>query len=421
MTNLLINQSSESQQKVMKKSFISIMALVFLCACQPANETEEKTDVTTQPLSFQTQLIADSLSHLWAHFVADIDGDNMTDVVYINNNSSGGHLAYLKGQAEKGLWQKKVIAETPPPGGLFAAGDLEGGDIDADGDVDVLAVKHPGEWVDAGASAEIYWYKNPEWQPFTIGTVPDAVKDMSLADFDLDGDLDLAVLTFDEATLSIFRQDAADQWVRVQFIHHISLHEGMGAGDIDGNGTIDIIANGHTFFNPGGDLSEKWEMETIDTKWNTQEGDWSRNGTKEEVADLDGDGSLEVLISHSERAGYPIAWYDRNADGSYIEHIVADNVPACHTLKVVDIDLDGDLDIYAGINSARAVNLDIQEHFIKLYLNNGDATEWEEVKLLDDGIYNGLVSDLEGDGDIDLFRLPHHEAHELYIFINQLK
>ncbi len=38
-----------------------------------------------------------------------------------------------------------------------------------------------------------------------------------------------------------------------------------------------------------------------------------------------------------------------------------------------------------------------------------------------EGIYNGRVADFEGDGDMDIFRYPNHEATELFFMENQVK
>ncbi len=184
---------------------IFVLLLSFSSSC--TNKPKAAQADAEAVLAFQSRLIFDEANHWWAHCPGEITGDGIMDLIYIHQNASGGHLAYLEGRTDSLPWTSHVIAEAPVSGGLFASGDLECGDIDFDGDTDLLAVKHPGEWQDAAAPAEIYWYKNPDWQPEYIGTVPDAVKDMSLADFNGDGKMDLAVMTFDEHTLSIFLQE----------------------------------------------------------------------------------------------------------------------------------------------------------------------------------------------------------------------
>lgn len=398
--------------------------LLTYCGAESTVEAEAEMEMapepTNKPMEFISHRVVEDAEFWWALTIGDVTNDGLQDVIYINNNANGGHLGFRAGSKDGTAWKETIVAEAPPTGGTFAAGDLEVGDMDGDGDIDILGVKHTGEWDDAGASAELFYYENPSWAVHAIGEAKDAVKDMSIGDFDGDGLADLAVLTFDESNLRIHHQQKDGSFSMVQDITQKGLHEGMDVGDLNGDGRQDIIANGFVFFNPGGDLTAAWTMETIDPKWNTQTGDWSANGTKTFVADVDG--TPTIFMSHSERSGFPLASYVRGADGTYTETVIVEELPAAHTLQVYDMDLDGDLDIVTGINSARAVNLEPKvEHFeVLVMINNGDGT-WKRKVIENDGIYNGRVADFEGDGDYDLFRYPNHEAKELFFMENMVR
>jgi hypothetical protein len=397
--------------------------LCFSCGNQNRNEptrTRSEPDLEQKELVFEQRQIADSLKHIWAHVPVDLSGDGIGDLVYIYENASGGYLAYRVGMQEPGIWKEVIIAQTPPDRGLFASGDMECGDMDGDGDMDVIAVRHPGEWIDAGADADLFWYENPSWTPHFIGTVPDAVKDVSVSDFNRDRRTDLAVMTFETSTLSIFEQQGPDSFERIQFWENfMNLHEGMGLGDVNGDGWNDIIAGAVIFTNPAGE-AEDWRVENLDPKWNTQTGDWSRNATKAFLRDLDGDGHMEIFISHSERAGYPVSYY-KKINGAWEEHVVCDSLAACHTLQVFDFDLDGDFDVLAGSNKGRAVNLGKESFEVMLFLAGDDYANWTPLKLSDEGIYNGQAIDYDGDGDMDIFRYPEHESEMAYLLENKLK
>ncbi len=401
--------------------FLLTTILLLVSGCNNGAKKSQSEQAPLADLTFKSRVISDTALYWWAHCPADVTGDGISDLVFINQNSSGGYLAYLEGRTDEELWEEVVIAETPPSGGLFASGDMECGDMDGDGDIDVLGIKHPGEWQDAGAEAEIYWYENPGWNPHPVGTVPDAVKDISLADFNKDGLLDMAVLTFDEHTMSVFLQETGEPWNRVFYVEQFgNLHEGMGVGDFDGDGDTDIVATGHIFYHPGNDLTKNWETENLNEKWNNQTGDWSRNATKTFVRDIDGDGSSEIFIAHSERAGYPLSMYSRTEEGSWKEQVILDSIPACHTLQVFDFDLDGAYDILAGVNRGRAVNLGFESYEVMVLLSRDDFSSFDQKILTTGGIYNGQAADYDGDGDVDIFRYPDHEAIEYYLMENKI-
>jgi hypothetical protein len=411
----------------MKFRFLLFLVLfVGLMSCggpESSPPEDGKSNEVTEPMNameFSAHRVVDSATWWWALTIADVTNDGIQDIVYIHNNARGGHLAYRAGKQSPGIWQETIVAEAPPTGGTFAAGDLEAGDMDGDGDIDILGVKHTGEWDDASESAEIYWYENPGWEPHLIGMAKDAVKDLSIGDFDGDGLADLAVLTFDEENLRIHHHQPDGSFKMVADITKKGLHEGMDIGDLDGDGDNDIVANGFVFSNPGGDLTAEWPISLVDVKWNNQEGDWSANGTKHFLADLNDDGTPEIFVTHSERAGYPLSYYTRQEDGSYVETVILEEIPAAHTLQVYDMDLDGDLDVVTGINFARAVNIEVDHFEVMVLLYEGDGN-WTKKVIEDEGIYNGRVADFEGDGDYDIFRYPNHEAKELFLLVNQTK
>ena len=370
-------------------------------------------------LHFTPATIADDVRWWWALTVADVTGDGLSDLVHIDTNSTGGYLGYRVGSTKPGTWEQLIVADTAPDGRPFASGDLETGDFDGDGDIDLIGVSHPGEWADASATARIYWYENPSWTPRPIGESEGAVKDLSVADFNDDGRLDLAVLNFHSEQLRVYQQSSDGSFALAYETRQPGLHEGMDVGDLDGDGDADIAANGYAFLNPGSD-DGSWAVETIDDRWHTQDGDWSRNATKNACADMDGDGIDEVFISHSERSGYPVMYYRRTAPGQWAPTTVADSLPAAHTLQVADMDQDGDLDVLTGVNKDRAWNLEIREFPVNIYLNKGDGLSFETLTIAEGGIYNGRVADFEGDGDYDLFRLDGHEAKTLELHLNTL-
>ncbi|MGC9326831.1 MAG: hypothetical protein ACP5I1_04285, partial [Candidatus Hinthialibacter sp.] len=118
---------------------------------------------------FQIQTISDQADMWWARALVDINDNGLLDIALQNNNAHGGWLGWLETQADQRSWKRHIIAETAPNNETFACGDLDAGDIDNDGDIDIFAFAHPGEWDEGGAPTTIYWYENPSWKAHKIG------------------------------------------------------------------------------------------------------------------------------------------------------------------------------------------------------------------------------------------------------------
>lgn len=388
---------------------LTLSALMIFCA-------------SDRDLQFKEVKIFNKADLWWARVLADINQDGITDMVLSNANGSGGWLGWLEGSTDLSQpWKVHIIADSLEDGRRFAAGDLDLGDFDNDGDVDVIGVVHPGEWTDAGASAEIFWFENPSWKRRRVGEIPDALKDINVDDLDGDGKLDIIAMTFDESIMTIFKQEENGQFSVARQFHLTNLHEGMATGDINGDGYIDIAANGYCILNPGDDITLPWKVLNIEAIWNNQTGDWSRNATKHACYDFDEDGDQEVIVSHSERRGYPVAIYDLLDEKANKWHktVLLDSLTAAHNLQVFDFDLDGDADILTGVNKHRAMNLNVKDYPVYILLNQ--PAGWDSLRIHSDGIYNALVSDYDGDGDYDIFRYPTHDVSDFYLMINQIR
>lgn len=382
------------------------------------------------PLVFEPHVIESDAVLWWARSLGDINGDGLLDLAVHHNNGHGGWLGWYEASGGGTAWQRHVIAQQAPGGGTFACGAMDAADLDGDGDRDLLGCTHPGEWKQEGAASEIYWFENPQpqgdpastpWRHHLIGRVPAFVKDMKLADFNGDGRQDLVAITFVGNRLLVFRQDRPSPWTNVLNITVPNLHEGLDVGDITGSGWADVATNGYWLESPGGDLTQGWQLRSVDEKWHNQTGDWSRNATKVACRDITGDGRAEIFISHSERSDYPVSWYHAPdpRSGPWQEHLLTDRLAAVHTLQVADVDGDGHQDVLAGVNRSRAQALGRREFPVILFRNLGDNLQWEEVLLTQEGIYNGQIGDVQGDGRPDIVRLATHDATTCEILINQ--
>lgn len=362
--------------------------------------------------------------------LVDIDGDEILDLAAIQGGW-GSPLVWYERTRQDAHWQRHVIAESGPSGVRFSAGDLAAGDIDGDGDADVVGFEHPGEWHNDYTAdiepTEIHWFENLDhgasWKRHAIGRVPDFVKDVELADFNGDGQLDLVTITYrDEHNFSVFRQDGPSTWARVQNRAIENLHEGMDCGDIDGDGDQDVATNGYWLENPGGSLEADWPLRIVDDMWFSQsEEHWRKNATKVVCRDIDGDRRDEIFIAHSEKGGYPVAWYDSTdpRGGDWSRHDVTTGLTAVHTLALGDLNGDGHLDLLAGENGGHSVDGDDDRREVRLFYNEGNNLTWRESVLKNDGLYNGLIVDIDQDGHLDIAGPASHDGTPYEIWLNR--
>ncbi|TXF88384.1 VCBS repeat-containing protein [Neolewinella aurantiaca] len=402
--------------------FASLFLLVVSCGSDQNVHSDPDAGKEVLPeqkknrrLNFVAHRVVDNAQGWQGFTVSDVTNDGMQDLIYSCEDPGGNYLAFRTGSNEGKLWEETIVARIPAGSGNFIAQSPEASDINGDGNVDIVAVRY----LNSRDESELIWYENPEWNPRSIAKMSGNATNFSVADFDGDGRPDLAVRAMNGKALKVYRQDENGGFAMVADIKLKTLLEGMDVGDIDGDGRPDIVANGFVFTNPGAGLREEWSSAIIDDEWNGQEGE---EGTRVTVADVDGDGKAEVFITRSDQAGHPLSYYQQQPGNSWEKHVIAEALPAVHTLQVVDMDLDGRMDVVTGVNPSGAAELnpEVTSFPLLVMLNKGDGV-WKRKLIETDGIYNGRVADFEGDGDYDIFRHPNHKAPDLFFIENQIR
>jgi hypothetical protein len=316
-------------------------------------------------------------------------------------------------------------------------------DMDNDGDLDIVTSRRdPGFFgrlvprhLSQALSLEpyqIYWYENPlpaadpaigaNWVEHPIGDQGSYIKDIVAGDINRDGRMDVVARSIEHTVIYFAKQSG---WTTRTVTH--PPHEGLALGDLDRDGDLDLVLNGFWLETPPDPETGAYRQHVIDQKWYTQHtGSWHDNNADVAVADLNRDGLLDVVLSHSEKPGYPIAWYSvaaasRARAGPWMEHRIADVFDWCQTLDIGDIDGDGDLDVLAAkFERNPAEPLVNQPPFpVAIFYNlDGSASTWREQVISNEGIYSGALGDLGSDGDLDIVGPRSYWTGPVYLWEN---
>jgi hypothetical protein len=322
----------------------------------------------------------------WGKAVGDLNGDGAPDLI-VGGFSDGGLLWY-----ENPSWIPHVISSLPG----FRT-DPETGDVDLDGHTDVVSLG-----TDHSGNPWLGWFKNPDSpDAYWVPTVIDAVllHDIEVADLDNDGRMDI-VGRDQEAfppgrgdTLYIYFQTSALQWSK--HLIPCTNGEGLRVSDINRDARPDIVINGSWFQNSG-----------VDSIWIAHEytATYTYRSVAVDVADIDGDSLVDILVSPSERAGgrYRISWFKAPHDptlAEWPEHVVEDDVETVHhSLGAADFDNNGTMDIAsAKMNTGQTVPE------VKVYQNRGQGVSWVKRVIATTGSHSMRVVDVNGNGYKALF------------------
>lgn len=330
----------------------------------------------------------------WGKSVGDLNGDQRPDLI-VGGSKSGGLVWY-----ENPTWSKHGIAKD----GRWST-DHECVDLDHDGDVDIVAL----------STSALVWLENPSWSIHVIDRV--VLHDVEVADFDGDGDYDLVGRDQGEfghsgATLHFYCQSSLNDWKPMRVT--CPDGEGLATSDMDGDADIDVVINSVWFENKTNDDGfepSAWREHRYAPKW-------IHEATFVDVVDLNADGRMDVLLSPSELAGqrYRISWFEAPTEPTtdeWVEHPIALDVEAVHHFAAAaDLDLDGDIDV---VTAEMQQGVDPDQ--VTIYRNQGDCDSWNAEVIATTGSHSMRLIDVDADGDLDLFG-ANHQGRAVDLWVN---
>jgi hypothetical protein len=335
---------------------------------------------------------------------ADIDGDGIDDFVVGERTKTPSVVWYrFNGSG----WDKLVIDNSPlrPEAGGAV------GDLDRDGDPDLILGQ------DASGNA-IWWWENPRPhfdQPWKRRLIKNSGAskhhDQTVADYDGDGQPEFVTWNQRARQLLLYEipsDPRREPWSPTVIYRWDSgrEHEGFPSlpVDLDQDGQLDLIGGGRWFKHTGG---ENFQCHVIDD---------SMRFTQCAAGQLVKGGRPEVVFSPGDMDG-DAKWYQWT-DGKWQAHNLG-FVEHGHSCEVRDVDQDGNLDIFIGEMGSPGAG---DKARLYIWYGDGKGGFRKTVASQGQGIHEGLLSDLDGDGDWDILHKPYsHNAPRVDVLLNQGK
>ncbi|MEP0823092.1 MAG: VCBS repeat-containing protein [Ignavibacterium sp.] len=272
--------------------------------------------------------------------------------------------------------QKGATATGSQPRSVIAA------DFDNDGDLDLAMAAYGGTTVSIrlndgtgsfSGSTEVSVQVNPH--------------SVFAADFDGDGDMDLAAANIGSNTVSIRLNDGAGNFTGSTNVSVGTGPSSVSAADFDGDGDMDIAASNNN-------------SNTVSIRLNDGSGNFSgstnvsvgTNPISVFAADFDGDGDMDIAASNNNSNTVSIRLNDGAGNFSGSTNVSVGTNP--FFVYVADFDGDGDMDLAAANYGSNTVSIRV---------NDGAANFSGSTNVsVGTNPFSVHAADFDGDGDMDI-------------------
>ena len=325
----------------------------------------------------------------------DLDGDGATDLVvadlgsFVPDDHDWGRVIWLRPDGpQENSYEEIVVAS-----GLGRVADVRPGDLDSDGDIDLVVA-----CFGLHSTGQVVLLQNtakpgdtPTFAPRQIDPRPGAIH-VPVLDLNGDGRLDfLALISQEYECVEAYinqGSDVASQDSHIFFRKRLWTGPDLTFGssgiepvDLDSDGDVDVLyTNGDAFDNNYANPSHgiQW-LENLDNERFTYHRLTDLVGAYRALAgDVDLDGDLDVVAvawlpeqvkptSLRDRPLPAVVCLEQTDPGVFVRHTLEVGAPRYATLELADFDGDGDLDFAVG--SAMATTRHIS-HWLAIWRND---------------------------------------------------
>lgn len=342
----------------------------------------------TLPLAAQDfgaeRRLAFPASNVTDAFAGDLDGDGDVDLVYAGHSQVG----WFENRGPAGFGFGAVIEQLVVFDFVANAVSVNGADLDGDGDLDLVTA--------SSLDDQLKWFENTGGGVFGAAQVIQSntgvIYETALADLDGDGLLDVVATEALGQRVAWHRNLGAAGFGPAQTISTLQdFYYAVAAGDVDNDGDMDLVAGGAdrvvVLLNGGSGVFAT----TVEVEGDPQS---CRDIV---LGDLDGDGLLDLAWPST--FGESIAWHRNLGGGVFgVAQVIAAGLPTSTNMAAGDLDGDGDVDLVgSSYNFGTAGELHV-------YLNDGSGSFAGSLVETQIAVVEGVgLADLDGSGTLDLF------------------
>jgi HEAT repeat protein len=335
--------------------------------------------------------------------ICDVNKDGKLDIV------SGGSWY------EAPQWKQHFIREVQYEGGYYYDFASLPMDIDGDGWTDIAGA--------AWHNKKVFWVRNPgdsgkAWEVIDVDE-PGNMETALAFDINGDGQMDILPNIMSQAAWYEFGRDASAphgvRWTKHPLPQEAAGH-GNGAGDVNGDGRMDVVAPKGWVEQPA-DASGEWT-------WHG-EFDLGQCSVPALVHDVDGDKDVDIIYGFGHN--YGLFWLEQGKDAAggrtWTRHLIDDSWSQPHFMLLADVDNDGKAELVTGKRYYAHNGNDPGENDPKcVYYYTWDGARWQRHLIHEGGMVafgiNTQAADIDGDGDLDIVA-PGKSG--LYLLENTLK